>query len=137
MTGRLNGATYVLISATLSVLIFPKPIAIMAFTVLIFADLTAALVGTRYGRHRFLAKSVEGSAAFFVTAVLIMIILPRASGIPGDLAVGITAALAATIVEAADFGIDDNLSVPLTTGIVLWIGYAVFQPGMDLLIPHR
>ena len=46
---RLNGATWVLISATLAIWIFPKLIAITGFLVLIVADMTAALVGRRFG----------------------------------------------------------------------------------------
>jgi dolichol kinase len=53
---RLNGASNVLISALLCVLLFPKIIAINAFAILVISDTTSALIGRRFGKHRFLAK---------------------------------------------------------------------------------
>jgi dolichol kinase len=124
-SGRFNGATYVLVSATLSVLIFPKPIAITAFTVLILADMMAALAGRKFGRHRFLAKSLEGSAAFFVTALLVTLVVPPFSGLPVHGALAAVAALSATVVEACGWRLDDNFTVPLTVGAILWAGYSI------------
>jgi len=46
---NLNGATYVLLSATLGVLVFPKVIFITAFSILIIGDTMAALIGRQYG----------------------------------------------------------------------------------------
>ena len=129
---RLNGGTYVLIAATLSIFLFPKLIAITAFLVLIVSDLCAALVGRKFGTRRFLGKSVEGSLAFLVTALLIVAATPKIAYDPAEYVVGATAALAATIVEASPTGIDDNLSVPLTFGTSLWAGYAIALPYLDI-----
>lgn len=129
---RLNGGTYVLIAATLSIFLFPKLIAISAFLVLIVSDLCAALVGRKFGRRRFLGKSVEGSLAFLVTALLIVAATPKIGYLPAEYAVGAAAAIAATIVEASPTGIDDNLSIPLTFGGALWAGYAWALPHLDL-----
>jgi dolichol kinase len=131
---RLNGATYVLIAATLAVLIFPKIIAVTSFMILIISDLTAALVGKRLGRHRFFGKSLEGSAAFFLSALLVVGFLPKIEYRAGEYAIGAVAALAGALVEALPVEIDDNLSIPLTVGAVLWAGYALFFPLMDI---HR
>lgn len=129
---RLNGATHVLIAATLAVIIFPKIIAVTSFMILIVADLAAALVGKRLGRHPFLGKSLEGSAAFFLSALLIVGILPKIDYRTGEYAIGATAALAGAVVEALPVDIDDNLSIPLVVGTVLWAGYALFYPLMNI-----
>ena len=50
---NLNGATYVLISAVIVVLIFPKVFVVTAFAVLIIGDISAALVGRKYGKTKF------------------------------------------------------------------------------------
>jgi dolichol kinase len=131
---RLTGATCVLIAATLAVLIFPKIIAVTSFMILIISDLTAALVGKRFGKHPFFGKSLEGSAAFFGSALLVVAILPKIEYRAGEYAIGATAALAGAIVEALPVDIDDNLSIPLSVGAVLWAGYALFFPLMDI---HR
>ena len=56
----LNGATYVLLSALLGVIIFPKVIFITCFSILIISDSMAALIGRRYGKHKLFFKRLEG-----------------------------------------------------------------------------
>jgi phytol kinase len=87
---------------------------------LTFADSAAALVGTRWGRHRYLTagdyKSVEGSAAFFVVAFG-CIAIPLAWFTPASnvesMVVAALVAFAVTVLEAAIGGGFDNLLVPL------------------------
>jgi dolichol kinase len=129
---RLNGASNVLIAALLCVLIFPKVIVINAFAVLIISDTTAALFGRRFGKHRFLAKSLEGSIAFFVAAVIVILIAPKVDGTIGEYIIGIIAAAIGTIIEALPIKIDDNISIPLAIGFSLWCLYALFLPGTNL-----
>ncbi len=129
---RLNGATYVLISATLCILFFPKIIAITCFSILIISDLTAALVGKRFGRHPLFRKSIEGSLAFFLSAVIVVILTPKIEYRAGEYIIGSVAALAGTIAEVLPTGIDDNLSVPLSAGITLWLLYSLVMPMVDI-----
>jgi dolichol kinase len=129
---RLNGGTYVLIAATLSILVFPKLIAITGFLILIVSDLAAALIGKKFGKRKFLGKSVEGSSAFFVTAMMVIAVTPKVGYGAGEYLLGAAAALAATVVEAGVPWIDDNLSIPLTVGVTLWAGYALLFPGLDV-----
>jgi len=130
---RLNGASNVLISALLCVLLFPKVIAINAFTILIISDTTSALIGRRFGRHRFLAKSLEGSLAFFVSALLVVLVAPKIDHLPMEYLIGVIAAAIGTIVEALPIKIDDNLSIPLSVGFSLWALYAWFLPAINIL----
>jgi len=130
---RLNGASNVLISSLLSVLLFPKIIAINAITILIISDTTSALVGRRFGRHRFLAKSLEGSLAFFISAVLVVLVAPKIDRLPMEYSIGFIAAAIGTVVEALPIKIDDNLSIPLAVGFSLWALYAWLLPAVNLL----
>ena len=129
---RLNGATYVLISATLCVLIFPKLIAVTSFLILIISDLSAALIGKRFGRHRLFGKSLEGSLGFFASALIIIALLPKIEYAPAEYGIGVVAALAGAAVEALPIDVDDNISVPLTVGAALWAGYALFLPLLNV-----
>ena len=131
---RLSGATHVLISATLCVLVFPKLITITAFAILIISDSAAALVGRRFGRKRFLNKSLEGSAAFFLTALAVIAATPKISSGSGEYAIAVIAAAVGTVVEALSVGIDDNLSIPLSIGTVMWVLYDIFYPSLNLHI---
>jgi dolichol kinase len=74
-TGKknLNGATYVLISALICVIIFPKIFFVTAFTILIISDSLAALIGRKFGRHKLFAKSLEGTLAFFISASIVIL----------------------------------------------------------------
>lgn len=129
---RLNGATYVVISATLCVLIFPKFITLTCFSVLIISDIAAALVGRRYGRHKFISKSLEGSLAFFFSAVIVVAVAPKINYLLPEYLLGMAAALIGTVVEALPADIDDNLSIPLSVGSSLWLLYAVFLPALNV-----
>ncbi|MGD0591882.1 MAG: diacylglycerol/polyprenol kinase family protein [Bacteroidota bacterium] len=131
---QLTGASNVLISACLCVLLFPKVIAINAFTILIISDTTSALVGRRFGRHRFLAKSLEGSLAFFVSAAIVILIAPKVSRLPAEYVIGIIAAAIGAVVEALPIRIDDNLSIPLAVGFSLWGLYMLLLPTLDLAL---
>ena len=87
---------------------------------LTLADSAAALVGTAWGRHRYLTmgdyKTLEGSAAFFLVAFA-CIAVPLAwftpASNPESLAVAALIAFAVTVLEAAVGGGFDNLLVPL------------------------
>lgn len=129
---RLNGATYVLLAATISVFIFPKLIAITGFSVLILCDLAAALIGKRFGRHSLFKKSVEGTVAFLVTGILVVFLLPKIEYSLAEYIVAIVAVGGGALVEALPIEIDDNLSIPMTVGGIMWLGYAVFLPLINL-----
>jgi dolichol kinase len=129
---RLNGATYVLISATICIIIFPKLFAVIGLATLSFADSAAALVGRRYGKTKFLNKSLEGSIAFFVFAAAVLFITPKFEYVPLEYVIGLFAAAVATIAEAGASFIDDNFAIPISVASILWIGYTVLLPEINV-----
>lgn len=129
---RLNGATYVLLSACLFIWLFPKVVFITAFAFLIVSDTLAALVGRLYGRRRFLRKSLEGAAAFFFSALVVVAVAPKLTGIAAEYAIAAASAVVGTIVEAWGSSIDDNLLIPLTVGATLWLLYLLVLPTVDV-----
>jgi len=131
-TIRLNGASYVLISATLCILIFPKLVTVISFSVLIICDLTAALIGRRFGSHRFLGKSLEGSLAFFLSGIAVVLATPKIRHDPLEYAIGFTAVAIGACVEALSVSVDDNLTIPLSVGLTIWAGYYLLLPGFDI-----
>jgi dolichol kinase len=134
---NLNGATYVLISALIGVLIFPKLIFITAFSILIISDTMAALIGRKFGRRKFLSKSLEGTLAFFVSACIVVFFTPKIGKFPEEFLIGIAAALIGAIVENISFRlIDDNLSIPLAVGFVMWGLYLALLPNLELTLPN-
>ena len=102
---------------------------------MVLPDAAAALVGTRWGTHRFgrpgREKTVEGSAAFFILA-LPCICLPlrywTGRGWAAALVLSLYVALLATLVEALSWNGTDNLTVPGAVFLLLRSGHA-FDPG--------
>jgi dolichol kinase len=134
---NLNGATYVLISALISVLIFPKTVFISAFSILIISDSAAALVGRKFGRHKFLSKSLEGTLTFFVSACIVILFTPKVGGFFEEYIVGFIAAFVGAIVENISFKlVDDNLSIPLSVGFTMWGLYLALLPNLELTLSN-
>lgn len=114
--GDWTGASYILLAACCTIALYSKPIAIAALTFIIVGDTAAALIGRRFGRHKFGHKSYEGSAACLISTLLVAWIVPGIS-----FPVGAAGAAVATLVEAKPFGVDDNTSVPILSGLVMTI----------------
>lgn len=138
----LTGSTYIFMSAFLcSVIFMDHPhIAFIALSLFILGDAVAALVGISIGRIKIGKKSLEGSAAcFFLGLLLFFFVYPHIPLLLDSwlgvvpLPLIIIASLSNTLFELfpISFGnrlkINDNLSVPLITGIVLLVLYPLFS----------
>ena len=111
---NLTGATYVFTGSVLCIFLFPKEIAVPSLLILSLSDTFAALVGIPYGKHPFLAKSVEGSSTFFIVSLLILTLF-----FPGNLVFNILIAMVLTVAEAYPMNLDDNFVIPLLSGFLL------------------
>jgi dolichol kinase len=125
----ISGGSFVLISACLCIFVFPKLIAITAFSILIISDASSALIGRRFGRRHFLDKSLEGTLAFIVTAWCVVAVSPKVLGVWQEYLIGCIAAVIGSFIEAASVSLraDDNFSVPLSIGFVMWFEYYLFS----------
>ena len=119
--GDFTGATYILTTACLTIALFSRPVAGLALAFIIVGDPASALIGIKFGRHKFKSKSLEGSLAFLTAAIMIAFVMP---GVP--LIVKIIGAVVATITEAVSFRIDDNATVPLVSGLVMTLLLELF-----------
>lgn len=128
----LNGATYVLLAACIFIWIFPKVVFITAFSILIVSDTLAALVGRKFGKRRFLNKSLEGAVAFFLSALVVVVLTPKVDGGFMEYLIGAVAALVGTVVESWFTILDDNLSIPLSVGAAMWALYALLLPAVNV-----
>jgi dolichol kinase len=129
----LTGGTYVLISAALCVFLFPKILFVMGFSILIISDTIAAFVGKTIGKHKINGKTFEGSLAFFVSAVFVIILTPKITYSGIEYLIGFIGAFIGTIVELFSFGLlDDNFSIPLSIGGVMWLLYMWLLPNVNI-----
>ena len=128
---RESAMTPYAIAILLTILTFPKPVALTAIYTLAIADPLSAVVGIRFGRHRVVpGKSLEGSGAFFVaTGVIAYSVLTWA--LPGSAAAGrieasVAVGLFGALSESLPIRLDDNLTIPLAVGFLGWLACAVF-----------
>ena len=117
MDGKYTGASWIFISSTLTIAIFPKEIAIISLVYMSLGDTIAGLVGRKFGKTKFYNKSIEGSLAGLIVCLLsgylVNLTLP--------LVVVFSGAFAAMFIELLPMPIDDNLSVPLFAGTIMVI----------------
>ena len=113
--GDFTGATYILISFCLTIALYTKPIAMAAITFIIVGDALAALLGRKFGKTKFYKnKTYWGSFGCFLGTLIVAIWSP---GLAFPVALG--GAVIAVIFEAFSFGIDDNVTVPLLSGLAM------------------
>ena len=116
--GILSGASWVIIGAAVTIFIFNENTAIIGLLVLSIADSAAAIVGIKFGKTQLFSKSLEGSAAFFITATIIVFSLSSAA-----FYINFIAVIAATVVELFSTPrINDNLLIPMVLALILTIG---------------
>ncbi len=113
-TGDFTGATYILLSVCCTVALYDKYIAITALVFIIVGDTFAALIGRKFGRHKFGRKSVEGSLGCLAGTIAVAFLVPQV-----PLAAALFGAVVATVTEAASTNIDDNISVPIVSGLAM------------------
>ena len=123
----LNGAVWMFISAALSAALFAPGVAAAALAMLMVGDGAAAVVGRRFGRTKWPGspKSAEGSAAYAVAAFavgLAVVAWPGSGLTAGVCALG---AVVGAIVEAAPIPLNDNVRVPLLSGLAMAVAGAL------------
>jgi dolichol kinase len=110
---RVASSTWFLLGGFLAWTLFPPALAAAALSVLALADPAASVVGRLLGRHRLGKGTVRGTVAFVTTAALVMV--PQVG-----LGPALVAALVTGLAEVVPLPLDDNLTVPITCGMVLW-----------------
>lgn len=113
-----SGASYLLTSAIVCVAFFPPEIAFSAMAFLSIGDTMAALVGMNLGKRKFLKikKSFEGFLACFISTFIFGLFFLHPS-------IAFTGAIAASISELTFTRIDDNVKIPIISGIAMSIAY--------------
>jgi dolichol kinase len=119
-----------LIAVLLTIITFPKVVAIVAVYTLALADPMSAIIGIRYGKRRIVShKSLEGSLAFFITTLTISLTVligffPQMLGT--NILVSIILAFSVSAFEMLPIKLDDNLTIPLFTSFALWALCKIF-----------
>lgn len=115
---RFNGATWVLITATVLTAVFPIEIAAAAIAMGLIGDAAAALVGRSIGQTHIFGseKTVEGTIAFVVAAAPVVFVVPGLV-----ISAGLVGAIVGACVEATRMPLNDNFSVPVAIAVSMII----------------
>ncbi len=125
---KLSGLSWAAMSVGLVFLIFPKPICLLAILFLAIGDPTASLFGLLFGKTKIFGnKSVAGTVAAFIacsiTSLIFISLYPKPLGVDGALAMlGLSlacGAIAAISELVSFFDLDDNLTQPLVSSLLL------------------
>lgn len=108
-----TSATYLLVGAVVCIAFFPATIAFAALFFVVLGDLLAAITGSLFAKrtYRNSHKSLEGSIACFTGTLLLGIIIFN------SLPLALVGAILTTIAETLIVIVDDNVSIPLISGL--------------------
>ena len=119
-----SGLPYYALGVSLSLLLYEEKIAILSILFLVFSDPISSFFGILLGRDKILPnKSLQGAIAGFVTCYLTTLFYLRYYDYESlnALSFAIIAGLIGTISELMSVLIDDNLTIPVFSGLGLTI----------------
>ena len=115
---QLSGASWVFMGAGITTLIFNENVVVVALLIMSLSDSAAALIGIKYGGTLLFNKSLEGSMAFFITTLVLIILLLQTS-----LLLTLIVSITATIIELFSTPkLNDNILLPVITALILTLG---------------
>lgn len=119
-----SGLPFYALGVGLTLTLFPERVAILSVLFLIFADPIASVIGILYGKDKILPnKSLQGTlAAFTVCYVITMVYGMRFSNPNMNLlCFSLLAGVVGSFSELCSRYIDDNLSIPVISGTILYL----------------
>lgn len=129
---KMSTIPYYISAAILAVGIFPKPVAILSMLYLACGDPVASFVGILYGKHgpklcegKTLIGTLAGVVSCFVLSFIYLKTLP---GISSEAlwVISLIGGIAGGTVELLPLDIDDNFTIPVVSGFLVWLVFLVF-----------
>ena len=114
--GKITGATWMLLGWFTTILLFPIDIAVAALIFLSIGDAIAGLVGKTFPIYKVRDKSISGTLAGIIGCVFSVVILNPTL----PLSIIIIGAVSAMFIELLPLPLDDNLTIPNFSGIVMF-----------------
>lgn len=114
LKGQFTGATWVMISASVTILVFPKYIAIISLIFMSIGDTFAALIGRKFGKLKIYDKSFEG----FLGGLIACLVAAYCYD-PLPFYISGFGALSAMFFETLPLPLDDNFRIPIGSAIIM------------------
>lgn len=117
----LTGGSHLLIASLMVVFIYEPRVFIPAICFLALGDTAAAIVGLAIGRVKFWGKTLEGTLAGLACCVAVAWLCSRLPYWNLPFSVGLVGAVTASAVEALPSEVNDNVAVPIVSGLVMQV----------------
>lgn len=115
----LTGGSYLLLACLLVAFIYEPRVLIGATSFLVIGDTVAAIVGLSAGRIRFWRKTVEGTLAGLICCIGVAYVCSILPYWNLPIGVALIGAVTASVVEALPIEVNDNVAVPIVSGLVM------------------
>ena len=126
---RVSSTTLFLTAAAVTIILFPRGVAMPALLFLTFGDPVAEIVGVNYGKLKVLrGKTLEGTLAGAAACFLAGACLLPVKSLGLTIPVLLVGAAAAALTELMPFPVDDNFTIPLGAGIAMLAAQALLGP---------
>ena len=127
---RVSGTPFYIASVLLSIAVFPKPIAILSILFLAIGDPISSIFGILWGDlgPRFSnGKSLIGTAAGMGICCIITFVFLLLNQVSpfNSMCIALAGGLAGGGAEMLPLEIDDNFSIPLVSGLALWVAFLI------------
>lgn len=130
---KMSGVPYYILASMLALAIFPKPVGVLSVLFLAIGDPIASLIGILYGKNSpkvAQGKSLVGTFAGVVSCMLVTLVFLKAWPVPVSdsawIALSVIGGLAGGTAELAPFDMDDNFTIPMISGFVMWLAFIAF-----------
>jgi dolichol kinase len=117
-------ASYACFALTIMFLLFKSEIAIIGAFILIICDSAAAIIGRNFPSEPFFEKTLYGSAAFFISGIIVLITCAVHYHFKASLYIfGFFSLFVSTMIEARPslLNLDDNFTAPFSFALTLSI----------------
>jgi len=115
--GHITGATWLIFGNVITIFIYPIYIAVPSLLFLSIGDSFAAIVGKKFPKFKIGEKSLIGSLAGIISSIIVIYFVNQVLPIY----VIISGAIVAMLVELIPNSINDNLTIPLISGLFMVI----------------
>jgi dolichol kinase len=129
---KVSGVPFYVASSLIAIALFPKNVAVLSLLYLVLGDPIASFVGILSKKNSIQlipGKSFQGTAAGFAVCALSTWFYLRSVGMHGIDLIRLTllGGLAGALAEVLPFDIDDNFTIPMVSGFVLWLGFILIH----------
>ncbi len=129
---RISGMPYFVASSAFAIAFFPRDVAVLSLLYLALGDPIASFFGV-LNKNRSIqilpGKSLHGTSAGFVACALATWVYLSSVGMQGLdlLRMILLGGFAGSVAELFPLDLDDNLTIPIISGFIVWLGFIAIQ----------